>query len=268
MSARVWDPALFEGRVVAVSGAASGIGAAISRVFLDCGARVVGGDIDEAAGRRFAEALPEGLGSRFRSVALDVADPVSAQTFTDDIAARESRLDLLVNNAGVAPVGSVTETEDATWRRVMSIDLDGAFYLARAALPLLIANGGSIVNTASVSGTGADFNYAAYNAAKGAIVNLTRSLAVDYGKKGVRVNAIAPGPVRTPLLQGNLDALPGLERAFHRFIPLGRIAEPDEVAGAVVFLASPAASFITGVILPIDGGVTAWNGQPNGDFVD
>lgn len=268
MSASSWRPTLFDGQVVAVSGAASGIGAAISLALLELGARVVGGDIDTAAGERFAAGLPENLRPRFRGARLDVADPASAEAFAMQISAKEGRLDVLVNNAGVAPVGAAGETSDETWRFVMAVDLDGAFYLARAALPLLIESSGSIVNTASVSGTGADYNYAAYNAAKGAIVNLTRSLAVDYGKAGVRVNAIAPGPVRTPLLERNLEALPGLERAFHRFIPLGRIAEPAEVAQAVVFLASPAASFITGAVLPIDGGVTAWNGQPNGDFVD
>ena len=149
----------------------------------------------------------------------------------------------------------------------MAVDLDGVFRMSRAALPALIASGGSIINTASVSGIGADYNYAAYNAAKGAVINLTRSLAIDFAKKGVRVNAIAPGPVRTPMLARNLAALPALERAFKQFIPLGRIAEPDEVASVVVFLASAAASFVNGAILPIDGGVTAWNGQPNGDFV-
>ncbi|GGF36249.1 SDR family NAD(P)-dependent oxidoreductase [Subtercola lobariae] len=268
MTARVWNETLFEGRVVAVSGAASGIGAAISRAFLDVGASVVGGDIDEKAVQSYADSLPEAIRPRFRAARLDVSSSASANDFIAGIRTHEKRLDVLVNNAGVAPVGSVTDTTDETWRHVMAVDLDGAFFLARAALPVLIEAAGSIVNTASVSGIGADFNYAAYNAAKGAIVNLTRSLAIDYGKKSVRVNAIAPGPVRTPLLERNLDALPTLERAFARFIPLGRIAEPAEVADAVVFLASPAASFITGAIVPIDGGVTAWNGQPNGDFVD
>ncbi|WP_242504159.1 SDR family NAD(P)-dependent oxidoreductase [Promicromonospora panici] len=267
MSTNVWKENLYSGRVVAVSGAASGIGAAVSIGFLRAGAAVVGGDVNDIALNRFVEQLPATLRERFVPLVLDVSRTESADAFVAAVHERFGRMDVLINNAGIAPVGSVTETSNELWRRVMSVDVDGVFFLARAALPYLIAARGSIVNTASVSGIGADFNYAAYNAAKGAIVNLTRSMAIDYGKSSVRVNAIAPGPVRTPLLEDNFRAIPGLDDAFSTFIPLGRIAEPGEIADAVLFLASPAASFITGAILPIDGGVTAWNGQPNGDFV-
>lgn len=260
------DSETFVDKVVLISGVASGIGAATALAFLQAGAEVVGGDVDAAALDAFARRAADVGPGRFRPVALDVTDEASVRAAVE-VASADGRIDVLFNNAGIAPVGSALDTDDATWRRVMAVDLDGAFRMARAALPALIAAGGSIVNTTSVSGIGADYNYAAYNAAKGALINLTRSLAIDFGKRGVRVNAIAPGPIRTPLLEGNLDALPGLAEAFGRFVPLGRIAEPDEVAGAVVFLAAPAASFITGVVLPIDGGVTAWNGQPNGDFV-
>lgn len=267
VSTNVWKEDLYSGRVVAVSGAASGIGAAVSLGFLRAGATVVGGDVNDVALTRFVERLPAPLSERFVPLALDVSRVESADGFVAAVHERFGRMDVLINNAGIAPVGSVTETSNELWRRVMSVDVDGAFFLARAALPYLIPAQGSIVNTASVSGTGADFNYAAYNAAKGAIVNLTRSMAIDYGRSAVRVNAIAPGPVRTPLLENNFQAVPGLQAAFDTFIPLGRIADPGEIADAALFLASPAASFITGVILPIDGGVTAWNGQPNGDFV-
>jgi meso-butanediol dehydrogenase / (S,S)-butanediol dehydrogenase / diacetyl reductase len=263
----VWADDAFSGSIVAVTGAASGIGAAISRRFLEAGAGVVGGDVSADGLVAFVSTLDPEPATRFSGIPLDVSDSSAASSFIAEILVQHDRLDVLVNNAGIAPVGAAEDTTDALWRQVMSVDLDGAFYVARAALPALRATQGSIVNTASVSGIGADYNYVAYNAAKGAVVNLTRALAIDSGRAGVRVNAIAPGPVRTPLLERNFVELQGLEAAFNRFIPFGRIAEPSEVADAALFLASTAASFITGVILPVDGGVTAWNGQPNGDFI-
>lgn len=263
----MWRSDLFDGKVVAVTGAASGIGAAITRRFLESGATVAAGDLKPEFLTGLQRELGHDLSRRLVPVVVDVSDSTSADAYVTAIAGETGRLDVLVNNAGIAPVGSVTETTDELWRKVMSVDVDGVFHVSRAALPHLAVSRGTIINTASVSGLGADFNYAAYNAAKGAIVNFTRSMAIDYGRAGVRVNAIAPGPVRTPLLVTNLEALPGLEQAFAKFIPLGRIAEPAEIADATVFLASPGASFITGAILPVDGGVTAWNGQPNGDFV-
>jgi meso-butanediol dehydrogenase/(S,S)-butanediol dehydrogenase/diacetyl reductase len=263
----MWAPDLFDGKVVAVTGAASGIGAAITRRFLEAGATVAAGDLQAEFFTGLRSELGPELSRRLVPLAVDVSDSQSADAYLAAIAEEFGRLDVLVNNAGIAPVGSVTETTDDLWRKVMAVDVDGVFYVSRAALVHLRASGGNIINTASVSGVGADFNYAAYNAAKGAIVNFTRSMAIDYGKAGVRVNAIAPGPVRTPLLVKNLEALPGLEDAFGKFIPLGRIADPVEIADVTVFLASPGASFITGAIVPVDGGVTAWNGQPNGDFV-
>jgi meso-butanediol dehydrogenase/(S,S)-butanediol dehydrogenase/diacetyl reductase len=263
----MWNPELFAGKVVAVSGAASGIGAAITRRFLEAGATVAAGDLRTASFGQLQEEFGPDLSARLAPLVLDVSNPHLVDDFVHSVVAKLGRLDVLVNNAGIAPVGSVTETTDELWRTVMAVDVDGVFYLSRAALPHLEQSAGCIVNIASVSGLGADFNYAAYNAAKGAIVNLTRSLAIDFGKAGVRTNAVAPGPVRTPLLVKNLESLPGLEDAFGKFIPLGRIADRNEIADAVVFLASPGASFINGAILPVDGGVTAWNGQPNGDFV-
>lgn len=263
----MWSSDLFDGKVVAVTGAASGIGAAITRRFLDAGATVAAGDLHADSFAGLQSELGREQSRRLVPLRLDVSSSASAGQYIRDVIAQAGRLDVLVNNAGIAPVGSVTQTSDELWRRVMDVDVDGVFYVSRSALPHLVETSGSIVNTASVSGLGADFNYAAYNTAKGAIVNLTRSMAVDYGKAGVRVNAVAPGPVRTPLLVKNLEALPGLEQAFAKFIPLGRIADPVEVADATVFLASRGASFINGAIVPVDGGVTAWNGQPNGDFV-
>ena len=263
----MWSSDLFQGKVVAVTGAGSGIGAAITRRFLEAGATVAAGDLRTDFLTSPQSEIGAGWGHRLVPFAVDVSDPESAEQYVSAIIGEVGRLDVLINNAGIAPVGAATETTDELWRKVMAVDVDGVFYVSRAALPHLMQTSGTIINTASVSGVGADFNYAAYNAAKGAIVNFTRSMAIDYGKAGVRVNAIAPGPVRTPLLLKNLQALPGLEEAFGKFIPLGRIADPSEVADVTMFLASPGASFINGAIVPVDGGVTAWNGQPNGDFV-
>lgn len=261
-------PSTFNHKIILISGVASGIGAATAEAFLIAGADVVGGDLNVAALDEFAARMEKVAPGRFHPERLDVTDTSSVNALVTRIFEQRGRIDVLINNAGIAPVGSALETDDDLWGKVMAVDLDGAFRMVRAALPYLIRSKGSIVNTCSVSGLGADYNYAAYNAAKGALVNLTRSLAIDFGKNGVRVNAIAPGPVRTPLLERNLTLLPELERAFEKFVPLGRIAEPGEVAAVVVFLASEAASYVTGAVVPIDGGITAWNGQPNGGFVE
>ena len=234
--------------------------------FLRTGADVVGGDLNPGALDDFTRTAHAIAPGRFHPIALDVTDATSVDAAVGHVSSALGRIDVLFNNAGIAPVGSALETDDALWRQVMAVDLDGAYRMSRSALPALITSRGSIVNTASVSGIGADYDYAAYNAAKGAMVNLTRSLAIDFGKQGVRVNAIAPGPVRTPLLERNLAALPALERArtVHPAWPNRRPRRggirggvPCIAGGIVHYRGDPS----------IDGGITAWNGQPNGAFV-
>lgn len=256
----------FEGKVVVITGAGSGIGAAIARRFVSEGATVVGVDIAEAALNKTRAALP--TPERFVPKVADVSNSAQVDTLIAEVAVELDGIDVLINNAGIAPTGRAGDTSDDLWRKVFSIDVDGVFYLTRAALPHLAARRGSVVNTASVSGLAADYAYSAYNAAKGAVINFTRSVAIDYGKLGVRVNAVAPGPVRTPLIEKNFTEVEGLEAAFDRFVPLGRIADAyDDIAPVFAFLASDEARFITGITIPVDGGVTAWNGQPNGDFI-
>ena len=179
------------------------------------------------------------------------------------LSARFGGLDILVSNAGIGSFGEAPDMDPEMWHRVIAIDLDGVFFGARAAIPAMRARGGGvIVNTASISGLGGDYGFAAYNAAKAAVINLTRTLAIDHGKDNIRVNALAPGLVSTPITSG-LAAIPGLAEAWNALIPLGRPAQPEEMAEVIAFLASDAASYITGTTIVADGRMTARTGQPN-----
>jgi meso-butanediol dehydrogenase / (S,S)-butanediol dehydrogenase / diacetyl reductase len=252
----------FEGKVAIVTGGVSGIGASVTARLLAEGATVVAVDVSEKSIAAFREQHPN-AGSALDTRALDVTDSAAVTALVDDVVATHGRLDILVPNAGIGGYGGVSEVDDATWRAVISVDLDGVFYIARAALPHLIESKGAIVSTASISGMGGDSRMAVYNAAKGAVINLTRSMAVDYGHQGVRVNAVAPGPVATPLLRPILAEKKDVSQAYAERIPLGRVAEPDEIAAAILFLASDDASYISGVTLPVDGGLTSWTAQPS-----
>jgi meso-butanediol dehydrogenase/(S,S)-butanediol dehydrogenase/diacetyl reductase len=191
----------------------------------------------------------------------DVSDSRAADNMVAIAVSRFGRLDVLVNNAGVHVGGDPQEVSNDQWRKVMATDLDGVFYGCRAALPHLEKTNGSIVNTASVSGLGGDWGMSPYNAAKGAVVNLTRALAMDMGKKGVRINAVCPSLTRTGMTADMMDDKDLLANFAER-IPLGRVCEPQEIASVIAFLASDDASFMTGANVAVDGGVSASNGQP------
>jgi meso-butanediol dehydrogenase/(S,S)-butanediol dehydrogenase/diacetyl reductase len=169
---------------------------------------------------------------------------------------------VLVSNAGVAVQGKAVDGSLEDWARVMGVNAGGVLHGAKAAMPHLIASKGCIVHTASVSGLGGDWAMGFYNASKGAVVNLTRSLALDHGADGVRVNAVCPSFTRTPMAE-DMEDNEELMAKFKERIPMGRPAEPHEVAAVIAFLASDDASFVTGVMLPVDGGLGASNGQPN-----
>ncbi|WP_458093376.1 SDR family NAD(P)-dependent oxidoreductase [Roseomonas sp. WA12] len=248
----------FEGKVAIVTGAGSGMGEATARRFArDAFAVVLAGRTREKLDRVAAD-LPAGRGL---VVEADVSDEEACISLVNRTIEAFGRLDVLVNNAGTHATGPLAEARTADWRRVMGTDLDGIFFLTRAAIPHLVTTQGSIVNVSSVSGLGGDWDMSIYNAAKGAVTNFTRALALDLGPKGVRVNAVCPSLTITDMTKDML----GDEKLMAKFaerIPLGRAAEADEVADVIAFLASHDARFVNGVNLPVDGGLSASNGQP------
>ncbi|THC46115.1 SDR family NAD(P)-dependent oxidoreductase [Massilia sp. Mn16-1_5] len=248
----------FKDKTVLVTGAASGIGLATARRFLDEGARVVMLDKDEASLKKVASGLPQDR------VLVHVGDTAKKETATTAVKAALDRfggLHILVNNAGVAVEGDIMQTSEEDFDHVMSVNVAGYFHMAKAAMPELVKVKGSIVMTSSVSGLGGDWNTFAYNTSKGAVSNMVRAMALDAGKDGVRVNAVNPSFTDTGMTQDML-ADPELVAKFNERMPLGAPEDAEGVAAVIAFLASEDARLVTGVNLPVDAGVTASNGQP------
>lgn len=247
----------FENKTVIVTGAGSGIGAATAKRFGEEGANVV------LVGRT-AEKL-ETTKSDMKGEALVIAGDVSqwddAQRIVAQAVARFGSLDILVNNAAIAEGGMIDEIEIETFRKIIEIDVDGVFLMTRAAWGALKSAKGNVVNLSSVSGLGGDWEMFAYNTAKGAISNMTKALALDIRKSGVRVNAVAPSLTVTDMAAGIVNDEAKSAKFMER-IPTGRAAQPAEVAAVIAFLASADAGFVNGVVLPVDGGLSASNGQP------
>ncbi|MBN6151836.1 SDR family oxidoreductase [Xanthomonas sp. AmX2] len=248
----------FNDKVVLVTGGGSGIGLASARRFLDEGARVAIAGRNRQRLEAAAAALPA---DRVLLVAADVAVRAECDALVAATTQRFGRLDTVVNAAGMNLVGALSDTSDDDWRQCMGADLDSIFYIARAALPHLRASRGSIVNVGSVSSLGGGWSHAAYCAAKAAVANLTRAIACDNGRHGVRANTVCPGLTVTAMVDGIMDDAALLQKAWER-IPLRRAAAPEEVAAAIAFLASDEAAYITGIALPVDGGQTCTDGGP------
>ena len=249
----------FENRVALVTGGASGIGAASVRRLVTEGAQVMIADLDGEG----AEQLASEIGAMADTFQVDVADSSAVDDMVKATVERFGRLDVLFNNAGIVSTGTVDTLSDEHWKRIMDVDLSSVMYGCRAVIPVMRAQGGgAIVNTASISGLFGDWGIPAYNAAKGAVVNLTKAMAADHARDNIRVNAVCPGGVETPLV-ADVVASRRAQIEYQRLVPQGRMGKPEEIAAAVAFLASDDASYITGHNLVVDGGVTVTTGQPN-----
>jgi NAD(P)-dependent dehydrogenase (short-subunit alcohol dehydrogenase family) len=241
--------------VAVVTGAARGIGLASVRWFLAQGHRVALLDIDLDTLLRAAADIGEPA-ARVLALHCDVADPAQVQAAIDRVADHFGRIDALVNNAGVAVFKTLGQTTFAEWRHVMATNLDGAFLCSQACVPVMRrTGGGAIVNIASISGLRASTLRVAYGTSKAALIHLTKQQAAELGTVGIRANAIAPGPVETEMAR--LVHTPAIRADYHAAIPLGRYGTLDEIAAAIGFLCSPAASYVNGQVLAVDGGFDA-----------
>lgn len=240
-----------QGKVAIITGGASGIGAATARLFVEEGAKVVLVDLNVEKGKAF-EAELKAQNAEALFVKANITSEEEVQNIYKETIAAFGKVDIVFNNAGIGRATPTEELEYAEWRNTVNVDLDGVFLVARDAIrEMLKSGGGTIVNTASMYGWVGSPGSAAYNAAKGGVINLTRSLALEYATKNIRVNALAPGFIDTPIIPEES------KEVLKTMTPMQRLGQSEEMAKAVLFLASDDSSFMTGNVLTVDGGYTA-----------
>jgi NAD(P)-dependent dehydrogenase (short-subunit alcohol dehydrogenase family) len=240
----------FQNKTVVVTGAAGGIGSAIAGRFASEGARVVVTDVNADG----AEAAAREIGGTARAFAADISNPEGCRAIIDNVMATEGAIDVLCNNAGVNRRGPLLALSPEDWRLSFAINVDAIFHLCRAALPHMIAaGGGAIVNTASQWGLHPAPNHIAYNVTKAAVASFTQNLARDYAPQNIRVNAVCPGEIHTPMLAAGVKRSGRTIADLDKLVPFGRIGRPEEVAALVAFLASDEAAFICGSLVEITG---------------
>jgi len=242
----------FQDRSAIVTGAAAGIGAATAKLLATEGASVMLADVDPAGEAVAAAIRAEGGSAWF--VPTDVTRSEDARKVVERAVAETGRLDILHNNAGILAIGDVTTISEADWNRCLGINLTGAFLLSKHAVPAMAAHGGVIINTASVAGKASARGYSVYSATKAALIALTECMALDFADRGIRVNAVCPGPTATNMVLGLVDDPATAHARWSKELPAGRLGTPEDTAKLVAYLASDDASFVTGASWVIDGG--------------
>ncbi len=249
----------FKDKVAVVTGAATGIGRAAAVGFAREGAAVVIVDIDKQLGESVANEIRETDSEVLLSI-TDVADEKAVRTMVENVIARWGHLDILINNAGIYYQGDVTATSLDTWNKIMAVNLTGAFLCTKYAVPAMAQrSGGVVINISSEAGLVGIKGQVVYNVSKGGMIALTRSCAVDLANQGIRVNCVCPGTTDTPLVRAAVNRAPdptGARRALEERRPLNRLGTPEEIASAILYLASDEVGYATGAILSVDGGYT------------